>query len=86
MAWSQESRRLLIWNLDDSVDVYESCEDNHLRYLHMFRVPALWNFIKLVDFVEHGDKTICGTDGGEIDIWDIESGIIVQRLTMGSCA
>ncbi|KAI0321631.1 hypothetical protein OF83DRAFT_1080803 [Amylostereum chailletii] len=84
MSWSSETRHLLIWNLDNGVDLYQLHEDGQLRYLRKLRVKVKRNFVKLVALVQHGRLAVSGTDKGEVNLWDTDSGVLVQTLIHGS--
>ncbi|KAI0310151.1 hypothetical protein OF83DRAFT_1025984, partial [Amylostereum chailletii] len=83
MVWSSETRRLLVWNLDDGADVYQLHDNGEFRHLHNLRVAVKRNFIKLLDLVQHGRIAVSGTDKGEVLLWDTDSGALLQTLIHG---
>lgn len=84
MTWSAEARRLLIWNLEDGVDVFRLHDDGQIRHQRKLGVSIKRNFVKITDLVQHGQMAVSGTDKGELNVWDAETGVVAQTLIHGS--
>ena len=83
LAWSRKTRRLLIWNLLDGMDLYRLHETGHLEYIRTFQSDIEHHVIKLVDFVQDEQLVASGTDRGEIILWDAKTGKRVHSLGHG---
>ena len=73
---------LLIWNLVDGCDVY-SLKDQRLLHVHHLRLKIRKNCICQVQFDSDGKIGITGSDNGQLLLWDIASGQLVQALQHG---
>ncbi|KAI0309408.1 WD40-repeat-containing domain protein [Amylostereum chailletii] len=83
-AWSPETRRLLIWNLDDGVDVYQLQQSGRLLHVILLKVEVKHYFPKLLGFGQQGKLALFGGDMGDVYVWDIDSGNLLQTLAHGS--
>ena len=81
-AWSQDARLLLIWNLVDGVDVYHVVD--RPIFVRKLLVKIQRNNVKQVEFAWDGKYALCGSDTGEVHIWDIQKGLHVASLRHGN--
>lgn len=81
-AWSAPSRRLLVWNLVNGLDMYQV--SNGITLARTFVVRIRRNHVKQVDFAQNDSLAVCGGDRGEVYIWEISSGKQFQVLLHGS--
>ena len=82
MAYHEDTQMLLIWNLVDGCDVY-SLKDQRLIHAHHLRLKIRRNRICQVQFDSDGKIGITGSDNGQLLLWDITSGQLVQALQHG---
>ncbi|KAI0310199.1 hypothetical protein OF83DRAFT_1070922, partial [Amylostereum chailletii] len=82
-AWSPETHQLLVWNLEDGIDVYQLKDEGQLKPIRCLKMNLQYYFPKLVDFAQQGRLAVSGTDRGEVFIWDIETGTLKQTLIHG---
>ncbi|KIJ11053.1 hypothetical protein PAXINDRAFT_157446 [Paxillus involutus ATCC 200175] len=76
---------LLVWNLQDGVDVYHftNLPANRFTSIRKLRVKIRTNHPNQVVFDSHGKLAIGGSDNGEVYLWKVDSGERVQTLTHG---
>jgi len=84
-AYHESAAKLLVWNLLDGVDIYRLTDQptSHLVFVRKLRVKIRRNQINRVQFDVSGTKAICGGDNGEVSVWDIENGELIQTLPHG---
>lgn len=79
-AISPDLRRLLVYNLKDGMDIYEF-GDNIPRRSFKQTPDADRNYPTMTSFLNGGKSVICGSQGGDVRIWDTATGIHQQTLS-----
>ncbi|KAI6114731.1 WD40-repeat-containing domain protein [Pisolithus croceorrhizus] len=84
-AYHEGNKTLLVWNLVDGIDVYQlmDCSPYSLNYVRHLQIRVRQNRICHVQFDSDGKKAITGGDNGQVLIWDVSSGQVVQALCHG---
>ncbi|KIK12474.1 hypothetical protein PISMIDRAFT_120831, partial [Pisolithus microcarpus 441] len=84
-AYHEGSKTFLVWNLVDGIDVYRlmDCSPYSLNYIRHFQIQIRRNRICHVQFDSDGKKVITRSDNGQVLIWDVSSGQLVQALHHG---
>ncbi|KIJ08462.1 hypothetical protein PAXINDRAFT_23072, partial [Paxillus involutus ATCC 200175] len=73
MSWSTNTGTLLVYNLDDGMDVY-CVSSGQIHWKKVLPIRIQRNNIKQVDFGWPRGVAISGTDNGEVILWNIDSG------------
>lgn len=82
LAWSPARRTISVSNLLDGVDIYRLTERPFLeRRLSVGRIRC--NVPQQVGFAQSGELVICGSDKGEIYVWDTTAGYQLKALRHG---
>ncbi|KAI0057498.1 hypothetical protein BV25DRAFT_1812295, partial [Artomyces pyxidatus] len=88
-AWSHTAQSLLVCNLRDGVDGYRDRVDVY----HVSDRPSLQvklemdvdvNVARTATFAQGSELAVCGNDRGEVMIWEVSTGKLVQTLVYGS--
>ncbi|KAI5983196.1 WD40-repeat-containing domain protein [Pisolithus albus] len=84
-AYHEGSKTLLVWNLIDGIDVYQlmDCSLYSLKFVRHLQIQIRRNRICHVQFDLDGKRAITGSDNGQVLIWDVNSGQLVQALRHG---
>lgn len=80
-AWSPETRLLLVWDLVDGMDVYQIVD--RPVFVRKFSMKIMRNNVKQVEFGWHGKYALCGSDTGEVHVWDIQDGVQISSMQHG---
>ena len=65
----------------DGVDVYHVVD--RPIFVRKFSIKIQRNNVKQVEFGWHGKYALCGSDTGEVYIWDIQEGVHLMSLRHG---
>lgn len=83
MAWSPKKRTILVSNLVNGVDLYKLEEDLFFdRRLLVGRIRR--NVPQQIGFAQNDEVIVCGSDRGEVYLWDESSNFSLQTLRHGS--
>ncbi|KAG2092257.1 hypothetical protein BD769DRAFT_1371002, partial [Suillus cothurnatus] len=84
-AYSDSLGSLLVWNLEDGINVYRLTDNPtcHLLLVRMLHMKIRRNRICDVQFDSTGEFAISGSDNGEVHLWNIDSGQLDQALCHG---
>ena len=84
-AYHEQQRILLIWNLEDGCDIYRLTDHHPYSLIHLHRLSCRvrQNHICQVQFDLNGRVAITGSDNGEVMLWDVALGKLVQVLHHG---
>lgn len=86
MAWSRSASLLLVWNLLDGMDVYRIRSQDPPIWVARLSINMRRNIVVQVALESQGRWAICGSDCGEIYVWDIDSQQRTQVLMHGKGA
>jgi len=79
-ALSPDFQHLLVYNLKDGMDIYEF--GNSVPWRSFKQTPdAHRNYPMMTSFLNGGKSVLCGSQGGDVRIWDTASGIHQQTLS-----
>lgn len=82
MAWSAAKRTISVSNLLDGVDIYRLTERPFFeKRLLVGRIRC--NVPQQVGFAQNGELVICGSDKGEVYVWDRTSSYLLRTLRHG---
>lgn len=70
-AWDDETQTLLVWNLEDGIDIYHI--DNGLNRVGKINMKIHQNMVIQLEFCNHHSYFISGSDHGDVYIWDVNS-------------
>ncbi|KAF9230188.1 WD40-repeat-containing domain protein [Melanogaster broomeanus] len=79
VAWSPDSRHLAVWNLCDSVDLYQINE--RPVWLRTFKSKIRRNNIKQVALGWADEIMLNGGDNSEVFLWDIDSALVADVIS-----
>ncbi|EGO28142.1 hypothetical protein SERLADRAFT_433992 [Serpula lacrymans var. lacrymans S7.9] len=80
-SWWPATRSLLVSNLVDGVDIYRITD--RPTFIRKLPVRITRNYTKQVHFGWNGALAVCGSDRGEVYLWEVESGTPHQVLVHG---
>ncbi|KAF8325702.1 WD40-repeat-containing domain protein [Amanita rubescens] len=78
-AWDDETRTLLVWNLNDGISVYR-IDDGPPVLITKLEMTIRRNFPVQVTFGPNACLAISGSDNGHIYTWDLHTRKLVQVL------
>lgn len=85
IAWSDDSKKLAVGNLNYGVDVYE-LEDRKLKLVSQLECRDPNGLIKQIDFAQGGNIVVAGGDRGALYVWQLPEGIELRALSHGTGA
>lgn len=83
IAWSNDSKRLAVGNLNYGVDVYE-LEARKLKLVSQLEGRDRNGLIKQIDFAQEGKVVVAGGDRGALYVWQLPEGIELRALSHGT--